>query len=256
MAAEPAGAARRLVKSIAHNDLKPWLKIVRVGARKDRMEESMSKRSWRRRPWAALIVLMVGFAGVVLGPSAARAYCNPNHQAWDLCYDGTKLKPPQERADKTLAHSLCEDLELRVAASIGQQACRSANVSDADAHGRAETISADGAGTFFLAQYLQAGIHTYIIRRNPNDVTDDAGLTAIAGEWGPQIEIQGFDLRRFRASVDGSDIHCAAFTKHWGHMPQTTGYRHRIAGVYCSAREVDTADDNLNELLGSIEPND
>jgi len=170
------------------------------------------------------------------------------------CYDGTKLKPPQEEADKPLASSSCEELELRVAASIGQQACRAANLSDADAHGRAETISGEGPGTYFIAQYLQAGIHTYVMRRNPSDVADGAGLKAIAGEWGPQIEIQGFDLRRFKAIIGGSDIHCAAFTKHWGHVPQTTGYRHRIAGVYCSAREIDTADDSLNQLLGSIEP--
>src|SRR5438876_635155 len=112
------------------------------------MEDGMSKHSWLQRLSAALIVLIVGFVGIAIGPSAARAYCNPNHQAWDPCYDSTKAKPPQEAA-----HSPC-----------------------------------------------------------------------------------------------------AAFTKHWGHVPQTTGYRHRIAGVYCSAREIDTADDSLNQLLGSIEP--
>jgi hypothetical protein len=86
-------------------------------------------------------------------------------------------------------------------------------------------------------------------------VAGEAGLNAIADGWESQIEIQGFDVRRFRASVGGIGIaRCTAFTKHWGHMPQTTGYRHRIVGIYCSLDEDDTADDRLDRLFGSIEP--
>jgi len=210
---------------------------------------------WRRLV-ASPIVLVVAFVGLGLGSSAAQAYCNQAHQAWDPCYDVQKMKPPQAEADRPLAHAACDDLDLHVTAAIGTQTCRAANVSDADAHGRAEIVSAEGAGAFFFAEYLQAGVRTYIIRLQPGDVVDQTDLKPSVSGWEPQIEIQGFDVRRFRAGVGAGTAHCAAFTKHWGHMPQTTGYRHRIAGIYCSGRGSDTADDRLTLLLGSIEPSE
>jgi hypothetical protein len=197
--------------------------------------------------------VIVGLVVVAAGPSGASAFCNPSH-VWEGCYDGKKLQPPQGEPDRPLGNATCDDLALQVSASIGTQSCRAASISDSDARGRAETVRAEGPGTFFFAEYLQAGIRTYIIRLQPSDVIADSDLKPKADDWGPLIEIQGFDLRRFRAVVGGRTAHCSAFTKHWGHMPQTTGYRHRITGVFCSAREDDLADDNLNQLLGSIEP--
>ena len=215
----------------------------------------MSRIAWRRGLSASLIVLVAGLLGIVMAPSGASAYCNPAHQAWDPCYDVGKLKPPQKEPDRPLANAACGDLALRVTASVGDQTCRAANISDADAHGRAESVSAKGAGTFFFAQYMEAGVRTYIVRLQPADVASGTGLKTSADDWEPQVEIQGFDVRRFRANVGGAGIaHCTAFTKHWGHMPQTTGYRYRIAGIYCSAHEADIADDSLNQLLGGIEP--
>ena len=196
--------------------------------------------------------LIVGLVAVVAAPSGASAFCNPSH-TWEGCYDGKKLQPPQE-PERPLGNAACDDLALQVAASIGTQSCRAASISDSDARGRAETVTAEGRGTFFFAEYLQAGIRTYIIRLQPSDVIADSDLKPKAGDWGPLMEIQGFDVRRFRAIIGGRTAHCSAFTKHWGHMAQTTGYRHRITGIFCSAHEDDLADDNLNQLLGSIEP--
>jgi hypothetical protein len=214
----------------------------------------MPRIASRRRLSASLIVLIVGLVAIVTGPSGARAYCNPNHQSWDPCYDGKNLKPPQEDAGSPLANAACGDLLLHVGASLGNATCRAANVSDADARARAETVSADGSGRFFFAEYVQAGIHTYIVRQQPSDILDETDLKPKADDWGPQLELQGFDVRRFNASVGTGIAHCASFTKHWGHVPQSTGYRHRIIGIYCSAREADIADDSLDRLLGSIEP--
>jgi hypothetical protein len=63
--------------------------------------------------------------------------------------------------------------------------------------------------------------------------------------------MQGFDVWRFEGTVG---LHCTAFVKHWGHVPQTPGYRHRIVGIYCSQRASDVADAHLDEVLASIEP--
>jgi len=211
--------------------------------------------AWRRRLSALPIVFLVaGLIAIMVAPSRARAYCNPSHQGWDPCYDGKTLKPPQEGPGSPLANAACGDLVLRIAAPLGSETCRAANVSHADARGRAETVTAQGSGRFFFAEYVQAGVHTYIVRQQPSDVIDGTDLHPKADDWEPQIEMQGFDVRRFSASVGGTTTHCASFTKHWGHMPQTTGYRHRIIGIYCSGHEDDLADDSLNELLGGIEP--
>jgi hypothetical protein len=198
--------------------------------------------------------MIVGLVVVAAAPSGASAFCNPSKALKQGCYDGKKLQPPQGEPDRPLGNAACGGLALQVAASIGTQTCRAANISDSDARGRAETVSAEGQGRFFFASYLQAGIHTYLIRRQPSDVVADTELKPSADDWEPPIEIQGFDVRRFSTRVGVSTVHCSAFTKHWGHVAQTTGYRHQIIGIYCSDDENDVADDDLNQLLGSIEP--
>lgn len=211
-------------------------------------------RTARGRGRAAfLLALIVGLAALAAGSSGAQAYCNPSHH-WDPCLDNTAPKPPQESGGSRLANAPCADLALQVPASLGSQTCRAANISNADARGREETVRVNEAGRFFFAEYVQAGIHTYIIRRQPTEIVGYTDLKPRPDDWESQIEIQGFDARRFHASVGGGTAHCVSFTKHWGHMPQTTGYRHRIIGIYCSAYEGDIADDSLNDLLGGIQP--
>jgi hypothetical protein len=195
--------------------------------------------------------LIAALAALVAGSSGAQAYCNPSHH-WDPCLDSTAAKPPQDEGRSRLANAPCGDLALQVPAALGTQACRAANISDADARGREETVRVNEAGRFFFAEYVQAGIHTYIIRRQPTEIVAHTDLKPEPGDWEAQTEIQGFDARRFSAS--GGTAHCVSFTKHWGHMPQTTGYRHRIIGLYCSAHAEDIADDSLNDLLGDIQP--
>src|SRR5438552_2254456 len=94
-----------------------------VGA-PDRMKDSMPRGVRTRRLFAPLIAVIVGLVVVAAGPSGASAFCNPSKILKQGCYDSTKAKPPQEEAHSPLASSPCEDLELHVAASIGQQACR------------------------------------------------------------------------------------------------------------------------------------
>ena len=137
----------------------------------------------KRRLFGSLIAVIVDLVVVAVAPSGASAFCNPSH-VWEGCYDGKKLQPPQGEPDRPLGNAACGDLALQVAASIGDQTCQAANISDSDARGRAETVSAEGPGSFFFAQYLQAGVHTYITRLQPGDVVADSDLKTKSDDWG------------------------------------------------------------------------
>jgi hypothetical protein len=198
------------------------------------------------REWSASIVsagLVWGLAFVVICPAAAAVFRDPplpRHEAIELVADSRRLPD----AD-------CKDLDLRVGAAVGEQTCRAASLSNVDARARAETVNALGAGTIFLAEYLNAGRHTYLHRSAPADIVEGTGLKNAPGESEARFPMQGFDVWRFK---DTGGMHCAAFAKHWSRVSRTPGYRHRIVGVYCSQRAADVADAHLNDVLASNEP--
>jgi hypothetical protein len=150
-----------------------------------------------------------------------------------------------------LAEADCDDIDLQVSAEIGEQSCRAASLSNSDARARVETVNALGAGTLFFAEHMNAGLHTYIHRSTPAEVAERADLKKAAGEPDARLQAQGFDVWRFK---DAGGMHCAVFTKHWSRVPRTSGYRHRIVGIYCSQRAADVADARLNDVLASVEP--
>jgi len=158
----------------------------------------------------------------------------------------------------SLAPADCNDLDLHIDASFGTPTCRAASLSNADARGRAESVQTKGALSFVYAEHVVAGIHTYIERSAPKDVVDRTNLADRTKDWGPQFENHGFAVRRFAVTTEtgGLDLHCVAFAKHWGHVPQSTGYGHRIVGFYCSALDQDVADAGIDRLLASVRPTD
>jgi hypothetical protein len=186
--------------------------------------------------------LVWGLALVIIQPGAAAGFYEPSLP---------RHETGERAADSRLAEADCNDLDLRVGAEIGEQSCRAASLSNVDAQARAEAVNALGAGTIFLAEYLNAGRHTYIHRAAPADIVDSAGMKKAPGKEESRFATQGFDVWRFE---DTGGMRCAAFTKHWSRVPRTPGYRHRIVGVYCSQRAADVADAHLNEVLASIEP--
>lgn len=197
-------------------------------------------------------VALLGAAALAQGGTAdASDYCNPSQKSWDPCYDPGKSQPPQERAGTTLPPAECDDLELQVSLPLGQLTCRAVNLADGDARGRAERVSVDGSGSFLAVEYIYAGLRSYIYRTNPAQVAEASGLKTVGGERGAQFRLHDFDIRRFAQS---DLLECVAFTRHWGHVPQSPGYRHRISGIYCSARAADLADANLDRVLAGIEP--
>jgi hypothetical protein len=193
----------------------------------------------------------LGLISVPAEPASADSYCNPSHGSWDPCYKKSDSTAEKKDSGRKLPDAACENLDLRVRADIGEQTCRAASVSDADARARAEIVNAMGAGTIFLAEYINAGIRTYVYRSTPSDVAEQTGLEQAAGEPESRFEMKKFDVWRFKGTVG---MYCTAFVKHWGHVPQTPGYRHRIVGIYCSQRAADIADAHLDEVLASIEP--
>jgi hypothetical protein len=196
------------------------------------------------REWSTSVSvagLIWGLAFVVIRPTGAFFY-DPSiarHEAVELV------------ADSRFADADCDDLDLRVGAAVGEQTCRAASLSNVDARARAETVNALGAGTIFLAEYLNAGRHTYVHRLAPGDVVEGTGLKKAPGEPEARFQMQGFDVWRFK---DAGGMYCTAFAKHWSRVQRTPGYRHRIVGVYCSQRAADVVDAHLNDVLGSIKP--
>ncbi|MGH6928669.1 MAG: hypothetical protein ACREEV_10160 [Dongiaceae bacterium] len=156
-----------------------------------------------------------------------------------------------EEGGLRLPNAACDDIDLRVGAAVGEQSCRAASISDADARARAEVINALGAGSIFLAEYINAGMHTYVHRSTPREIAEKTGLEKARGEEETRFHMQGFDVWRFKATAG---MHCASFAKHWSRVSRTPGYRHRIIGVYCSQRESDVADARLDQVFASIEP--
>jgi hypothetical protein len=193
------------------------------------------------RLWSATaIAAMLAF--LVISSAAAFVWdaSIPRRGAGELIADSRRLP----EAD-------CKDLDLRVGAAVGEQKCRAASLSNVDARARAETVSALGAGTIFLAEYLNAGRHTYVHRSTPAEVVEGTGLDKAPGGPEARFQMQGFDVWRFK---DAGGMHCASFAKHWSRVQRTPGYRHRIVGVYCSQRAADVDDARLDEVLASIRP--
>lgn len=205
-----------------------------------------------RIPVTRLIFGMLGVAILAsTGPADARAYCNPSHQAWDPCYDPGDARQTGEESGATLPSTDCDNLELKVARPAGQMTCKAASISDADARARTEVVIVDVSDGFLVVEYINAGVRTYIDRTTPTAVAEDAGLRSIGGARGAQFRLQDFDVRHFNQS-GGSE--CVAFAKHWGHVPQSPGYRYRITGVYCAGNPFDLEEANLDRVLAGIEP--
>lgn len=187
----------------------------------------MQRGVWRRAASTILAGLILGLGSVVAEPAAADPFCNRSLP----CYKKGELAADDDGGLR-LPNAACDDLDLRVGTEVGEQTCRAASISDADARARAEIVNAMGAGTIFLAEYINAGLHTYVHRSTPSDIAEKTGLEKARGEPEARFQMQGFDVWRFKGTVG---LHCAAFAKHWSRVPRTPGYRHRIGGVYCSA---------------------
>jgi len=178
--------------------------------------------------------------------------------AWGLATALVAAAPDAAMAAGGLAPADCSDLELQIDASFGTPTCQAASVSNSDARGRAESVQTKETLSFVYAEHIIAGVRTYIQRAAPKDIVDRTNFADRAKDWGPQFDNHDFAVRRFTlGGVSGEgDLHCVAFAKHWGHVPQSSGYGHRIMGFYCSALAADVADVGLDRLLGTMKPGD
>ena len=132
---------------------------------------------------------------------------------------GSGFVEPAAAADgRQLAKADCDDIDLRVGAAVGEQTCRAASMSDNDARARVESVSALGAGTIFLAEHINAGLHTYVRRSAPGDIAESTGLHKAPSGPETRFAMQGFDVLRFK---DKGGMYCAAFVKHWSRVPRT-----------------------------------
>lgn len=206
------------------------------------------RRGVRVWPPSAIQVVLGLLLGALLTEPASAARFNdqspPLHTTGELTAD-------KKDGGRRLPNVACDDLELRIGADVGERSCRAASISNADARARAEIVNAQDAGSIFVAEYVNAGMHTYILRSAPRDIAGEFGLQKAPGEPEARFQMHGFDVWRFEATLG---MQCAAFAKHWSRVPRSSGYRHRIVGVYCTRRASDIADAGLDGVLASIEP--
>jgi hypothetical protein len=76
----------------------------------------------------------------------------------------------------------------------------------------------------------------------------------VPGSWSAAGEIGGYAVSRFFSQTDSAQVPCFAFARHGSHVARSTGYRHRVAGVYCEidASDQPVSDARIKEMIGKI----
>jgi hypothetical protein len=77
---------------------------------------------------------------------------------------------------------------------------------------------------------------------------------AIDGSWTTGTGANGYAVSRFFAKFDGVKVPCFAFSRFGSHVSRTSGYRQRVAGVYCEqiTSEQPVTAERTKEMLGKI----
>lgn len=80
---------------------------------------------------------------------------------------------------------------------------------------------------------------------------------AVPGSWTTGTGANGHAVSPYFAKFSGVKVPCFAFSRFGGHVSRTSGYRQRVAGVYCedipSDRPVGV--ERIKEMLGKIKDN-
>jgi len=103
--------------------------------------------------------------------------------------------------------------------------------------------------------YDHAGPQTYMERQSPRDLFEDGIDYDVKGSWEKADNSNGFAIARFFGSFESVQTPCFAFARYGGHLSGTTGYQHRVVGIYCelipSDQPVSTI--RIDEMTGKID---
>jgi len=118
----------------------------------------------------------------------------------------------------------------------------------------AAKIFATDAISWIVVFHDEAGVQTYFERAGPQTLFEDWMDEAIDGSWTMGTGANGYAVSRFFAKFDGVKVPCFAFSRYGSHVSGTSGYRQRVAGVYCEeiTSEQPVTAERTKEMIGKI----
>lgn len=151
----------------------------------------------------------------------------------------------------------CDSLDVHVAPSVagGTVECRRGGRQGGD-NGNAtmEVVEAKAPLSRLVVTHVAAGVHTYIERMGLENYISRITRFAKTDGWTLAPARQRFLVSRFTATFEAGmpSVPCFAFERYEGHVSQSTGYRHLVAGWYCDFLGTEVLDARINEVLGAI----
>jgi hypothetical protein len=118
----------------------------------------------------------------------------------------------------------------------------------------ASKIFASDALSWIVVFHDEAGVQTYFERAGPQTLFEDWMDEAIDGSWTTGTGANGYAVSRFFSKFGGVKVPCFAFSQFGSHVSRTSGYRQRVAGVYCEeiTSEQPVTSERIKEVLGKI----
>jgi hypothetical protein len=151
----------------------------------------------------------------------------------------------------------CNSLDIHVAASVAGSTveCRRGSKGGGD-NGNAtmEIVEARPPLSVLVVTHVAAGVHTYIERTGLELYISRIARFEKTDGWTLAPARQRFLVSRFTAvfKAGAPSVSCFAFGRYEGHVAQSSGYRHFVAGWYCDVLGTEVPDARIDEVLGAI----
>jgi hypothetical protein len=151
----------------------------------------------------------------------------------------------------------CDSLDIHVAPSVasGTVECSRRGKGGGD-NGTVtvEIIEARAPLSILVVTHAAAGVRTYIERMGLENYISLVARFAKTDGWALAPARQRFHLSRFTATFEtgAPSVPCFAFGRYEGHVAQSPGYRHFVAGWYCDFLGTEVQDARIDEVLGAI----
>jgi len=154
----------------------------------------------------------------------------------------------------------CGDLDIRLEplSDFSSVECRTSGQSGFGGESawtvQSEIVAYDAVSQTIVF-YDHAGPQTYMERQSPRDLFEGSLDDAVKGSWEKADNSNGFAIARFFSKAEGVQVPCFAFSRYGGHLAGTTGYQHRVVGIYCELITSDrpVSDVRVEEMTGKID---
>jgi hypothetical protein len=151
----------------------------------------------------------------------------------------------------------CDSLDIHVAPSVasGEVECSRGSKQGGDnGNATVEVIDARASLSILVVTHMAAGVHTYIERDGLENYISRITRFAKTDGWTLAPARQSYLVSRFTATFEAGmpSVPCFAFGRYEGHVAQSPGYRHFVAGWYCDFLGTEVLDARINEVLGAI----